>query len=120
VSSWKEEIGHEAIACFDEQIIGIFEGHQAGLSVTELCHRYGISDATPKSALLMKNASSRSFPGRSVGSPSGDGDRPYAVFPQCKNLSGSRLSRSKGRWIPAAVWLVLHAALPQLYRESGG
>lgn len=30
----------------DEQIIGILEEHQAGLSAAELCRRHGISDAT--------------------------------------------------------------------------
>lgn len=30
----------------DEQIIGILKEHQAGLSVAELCRKYGISDAT--------------------------------------------------------------------------
>ena len=30
----------------DEQIIGILKEHQAGLSATELCRNYGISDAT--------------------------------------------------------------------------
>lgn len=30
----------------DEQIIGILKEHQAGLSATELCRKYGISDAT--------------------------------------------------------------------------
>ena len=30
----------------DEQIIGILKEHQAGLSATELCHKYGVSDAT--------------------------------------------------------------------------
>jgi len=30
----------------DEQIIGILKEHQAGLSATELCREYGISDAT--------------------------------------------------------------------------
>lgn len=30
----------------DEQIIGILKEHQAGLSATELCRKYGVSDAT--------------------------------------------------------------------------
>ncbi|CAK7262000.1 Insertion element ISR1 uncharacterized 10 kDa protein A3 (plasmid) [Shinella sp. WSC3-e] len=30
----------------DEQIIGILKEHQAGLSVVELCRKYGVSDAT--------------------------------------------------------------------------
>lgn len=30
---------------FDEQIIGILKEHQAGLSATELCRKYGVSDA---------------------------------------------------------------------------
>ena len=30
----------------DEQIIGILKEHQAGLSPTELCRKYGMSDAT--------------------------------------------------------------------------
>src|SRR5215204_3809675 len=30
----------------DEQIIGILKEHQAGLTATELCRRYGVSDAT--------------------------------------------------------------------------
>ena len=30
----------------DEQIIGILKEHQAGLSASELCRKYGISDAT--------------------------------------------------------------------------
>src|SRR6476620_4031055 len=30
----------------DEQIIGILREHQAGLSATDLCRKYGISDAT--------------------------------------------------------------------------
>jgi putative transposase len=30
----------------EEQIIGILKEHQAGLSATELCRKYGISDAT--------------------------------------------------------------------------
>ncbi len=30
----------------DEQIIGIWKEHQAGLSATELCRKYGVSDAT--------------------------------------------------------------------------
>jgi putative transposase len=30
----------------DEQIIGILKEHQAGLSATDLCRKYGISDAT--------------------------------------------------------------------------
>ena len=30
----------------EEQIIGILKEHQAGLPVTEICRRYGISDAT--------------------------------------------------------------------------
>lgn len=30
----------------EEQIIGILKEHAAGLSVTELCRRHGISDAT--------------------------------------------------------------------------
>lgn len=30
----------------DEQIIGILKEHQAGLSATELCRNYGVSDAT--------------------------------------------------------------------------
>ncbi len=30
----------------DEHIIDILKQHQAGLSATELCHKYGISDAT--------------------------------------------------------------------------
>lgn len=31
---------------FDEQIIGILKEHQAGLPASELCRKYGISDAT--------------------------------------------------------------------------
>jgi putative transposase len=30
----------------EEQIIGILKEHQAGLSASELCRKYGISDAT--------------------------------------------------------------------------
>ena len=30
----------------EEQIIGILKEHQAGLSVQELCRKYGVSDAT--------------------------------------------------------------------------
>jgi putative transposase len=30
----------------DEQIIGILKEHQAGLSASELCRKYGVSDAT--------------------------------------------------------------------------
>lgn len=30
----------------EEQIIGVLKGHQAGLSVSELCRKHGISDAT--------------------------------------------------------------------------
>ena len=30
----------------EEQIIGILKEHQAGLSATELCRKYGVSDAT--------------------------------------------------------------------------
>jgi putative transposase len=30
----------------DEQTIGILKEHQAGLSATELCRKYGVSDAT--------------------------------------------------------------------------
>lgn len=30
----------------DEQIIGILNEHQAGLSAVELCRKYGVSDAT--------------------------------------------------------------------------
>ena len=30
----------------EEQIIGILKEHQAGLSATELCRKYGMSDAT--------------------------------------------------------------------------
>lgn len=30
----------------EEQIIGILKEHQAGLSVADLCRKYGISDAT--------------------------------------------------------------------------
>ncbi len=30
----------------DEQIIGILKEHQAGLSATELCRKYRVSDAT--------------------------------------------------------------------------
>ena len=30
----------------DEQIIGVLKEHQAGLSASELCRKYGISDAT--------------------------------------------------------------------------
>ncbi len=30
----------------EEQIIGILKEHQAGLSATELCRKYGFSDAT--------------------------------------------------------------------------
>ena len=30
----------------EEQVIGILKEHQAGLTVAELCRRYGISDAT--------------------------------------------------------------------------
>ena len=30
----------------DEQIIGILKEHQAGLSATDLCRKYGVSDAT--------------------------------------------------------------------------
>ena len=30
----------------EEQIIGILKEHQAGMSATELCRKYGISDAT--------------------------------------------------------------------------
>jgi len=30
----------------DEQIIGILKEHQAGLSATKLCRKYGVSDAT--------------------------------------------------------------------------
>src|SRR3954469_4927253 len=30
----------------DEQIIGILKEHQAGLSATELCRKYGVSDAS--------------------------------------------------------------------------
>ena len=30
----------------EEQIIGILKGHQAGLSVAEICQKHGISDAT--------------------------------------------------------------------------
>jgi transposase-like protein len=30
----------------DEQIIGILKEHQVGLSATELCRKYGVSDAT--------------------------------------------------------------------------
>ena len=30
----------------DEQIIGILKEHQAWLSATELCRKYGVSDAT--------------------------------------------------------------------------
>jgi putative transposase len=30
----------------DEQIIGILKEHRAGLSASELCRKYGISDAT--------------------------------------------------------------------------
>jgi putative transposase len=30
----------------EEQIIGILKEHSAGLSATELCRKYGISDAT--------------------------------------------------------------------------
>lgn len=30
----------------EEQIIGILKEHEAGLSATELCRKYGISDAT--------------------------------------------------------------------------
>jgi putative transposase len=30
----------------DGQIIGILKEHQAGLSATELCRKYGVSDAT--------------------------------------------------------------------------
>jgi putative transposase len=30
----------------EEQIIGIFKEHQAGLSAAQICRKYGISDAT--------------------------------------------------------------------------
>ena len=30
----------------DEQIIGTLKEHQAGLSASELCRKYGVSDAT--------------------------------------------------------------------------
>ena len=30
----------------DEQIIGILKEHRAGLSASELCRKYGVSDAT--------------------------------------------------------------------------
>ena len=30
----------------EEQIIGVLKEHQAGLSATELCRKYGFSDAT--------------------------------------------------------------------------
>ena len=30
----------------DKQIIGILKEHQAGLSASELCRKYGVSDAT--------------------------------------------------------------------------
>ena len=30
----------------DEQIIGILKEHQAGMSAADLCHKYGVSDAT--------------------------------------------------------------------------
>lgn len=30
----------------EEQIIGILKEHQAGLSASDLCRKYGISDAT--------------------------------------------------------------------------
>ncbi len=30
----------------EEQVIGILKEHQAGVSVAELCRKYGISDAT--------------------------------------------------------------------------
>lgn len=30
----------------DEQIIGLLKEHQAGLSTTETCRKYGVSDAT--------------------------------------------------------------------------
>ncbi len=30
----------------EEQIIGVLKDHQAGLPVTELCRKHGISDAT--------------------------------------------------------------------------
>lgn len=30
----------------EEQIIGVLKEHRAGLSATELCRKYGISDAT--------------------------------------------------------------------------
>ena len=30
----------------NEQIIGVLKEHQAGLSASELCRKYGISDAT--------------------------------------------------------------------------
>ena len=30
----------------EEQIIGILKEHEAGLSATELCRKYGVSDAT--------------------------------------------------------------------------
>lgn len=41
-----EETGNEAIEISDEKIIGILKEHQAGLSATELCRKYGVSDAT--------------------------------------------------------------------------
>ena len=30
----------------EEQVIGILKEHQAGISVAELCRKYGVSDAT--------------------------------------------------------------------------
>ncbi|TJW47665.1 MAG: transposase, partial [Mesorhizobium sp.] len=30
----------------DEQIIGMLKEHQVGLSATELCRKYGVSDVT--------------------------------------------------------------------------
>ena len=30
----------------EEQIINVLKEHQAGISVVELCHKHGISDAT--------------------------------------------------------------------------
>ena len=30
----------------DEQIIGILKEHQAGMSASELCRKYGVRDAT--------------------------------------------------------------------------
>ena len=42
----RQETEDEEEPVTEEQIIGVLKDHQAGLPVTELCRKHGISDAT--------------------------------------------------------------------------